>query len=65
MLRGPLHNGDPGCWLLARARVPARVALALNLLTEEGLPHFHRLLAKTEASEPAHAWLGGGHAKSA
>ncbi|MGH9420709.1 MAG: acyl-ACP desaturase, partial [Thermoanaerobaculia bacterium] len=23
----------------------ARVALALNLLTEEGLPHFHRLLA--------------------
>lgn len=29
---------------------PARVALALNLLTEEGLPHFHRLLA---------AYLGG------
>jgi acyl-[acyl-carrier-protein] desaturase len=24
---------------------PARAALALNLLTEEGLPHFHRLLA--------------------
>ena len=24
---------------------PARVALALNMLTEEGLPHFHRLLA--------------------
>src|SRR6195256_4070291 len=24
--------------------LPARVALALNLLTEEGLPHFHRLL---------------------
>lgn len=24
---------------------PLRVALALNLLTEEGLPHFHRLLA--------------------
>jgi acyl-[acyl-carrier-protein] desaturase len=24
---------------------PMRVALALNLLTEEGLPHFHRLLA--------------------
>jgi acyl-[acyl-carrier-protein] desaturase len=23
----------------------ARAALALNLLTEEGLPHFHRLLA--------------------
>lgn len=34
--------------LRARARgisAPARVALALNLLTEEGLPHFHRLLA--------------------
>src|SRR5690349_20579038 len=25
--------------------LPARVALALNLLTEEGLLHFHRLLA--------------------
>jgi acyl-[acyl-carrier-protein] desaturase len=25
--------------------LPTRVALALNLLTEEGLPHFHRLLA--------------------
>lgn len=25
--------------------LPIRVALALNLLTEEGLPHFHRLLA--------------------
>jgi acyl-[acyl-carrier-protein] desaturase len=25
--------------------LPARVALCLNLLTEEGLPHFHRLLA--------------------
>jgi acyl-[acyl-carrier-protein] desaturase len=24
---------------------PARAALAINLLTEEGLPHFHRLLA--------------------
>ena len=31
--------------------LPARVALALNLLTEEGLPHFHRLLA---------AYLGSG-----
>jgi acyl-[acyl-carrier-protein] desaturase len=30
--------------------LPMRVALALNLLTEEGLPHFHRLLA---------AYLGG------
>ena len=31
--------------------LPTRVALALNLLTEEGLPHFHRLLA---------AYLGSG-----
>jgi acyl-[acyl-carrier-protein] desaturase len=34
--------------LRERARgisMPSRVALALNLLTEEGLPHFHRLLA--------------------
>jgi acyl-[acyl-carrier-protein] desaturase len=34
--------------LRERARgisAPARVALALNMLTEEGLPHFHRLLA--------------------
>src|SRR5262245_23685505 len=34
--------------LRKRARgitLPMRVALALNLLTEEGLPHFHRLLA--------------------
>jgi acyl-[acyl-carrier-protein] desaturase len=40
--------------LRARAEgisLPARVALALNLLTEEGLPHFHRLLA---------AYLGSG-----
>lgn len=25
---------------------PVRVAVAINLLTEEGLPHFHRLIAK-------------------
>ncbi len=34
--------------LQSRARgigAPARAAMALNLLTEEGLPHFHRLLA--------------------
>jgi len=30
--------------------LPARIALALNLLTEEGLPHFHQVLA---------AYLGG------
>lgn len=33
--------------LRARAiKDSARVALAMNLLTEEGLPHFHRLIAK-------------------
>lgn len=40
--------------LRERARgisLPARVALALNLLTEEGLPHFHRLLAVYLGSE--------------
>jgi acyl-[acyl-carrier-protein] desaturase len=34
--------------LRERARgitLPARIAIALNMLTEEGLPHFHRLLA--------------------
>jgi acyl-[acyl-carrier-protein] desaturase len=36
----------------ARGIEPAsRVALALNLLTEEGLPHFHRLLAVYLGSE--------------
>src|SRR5687768_8962538 len=54
-LPSDLLNGkrdtDPDQHLAAlrtRARgisAPARVALALNLLTEEGLPHFHRLLA--------------------
>ena len=34
----------------AAISLPARIALAVNLLTEEGLPHFHRLLA---------AYLGG------
>jgi acyl-[acyl-carrier-protein] desaturase len=36
---------------------PARVALALNLLTEEGLPHFHRLLAVYLGNESFwHKW---------
>ncbi|MEJ5261116.1 MAG: acyl-ACP desaturase [Ignavibacterium sp.] len=30
---------------------PARIAVALNLLTEEGLPHFHRLIAQHLGSE--------------
>jgi acyl-[acyl-carrier-protein] desaturase len=47
----PDDDTDPDKWikdLRKRAEgisLPMRVALALNLLTEEGLPHFHRLLA--------------------
>jgi acyl-[acyl-carrier-protein] desaturase len=50
-LLAPLPDEDPDRHvkeLRERAEgisLPARVALALNLLTEEGLPHFHRLLA--------------------
>src|SRR6476661_5012535 len=50
-LLGPAPDEDPEAHLAElRARAegipdPARAALALNLLTEEGLPHFHRLLA--------------------
>ncbi len=50
-LLAPEPDTDPDAWvkqLRERARgisMPARVALALNTLTEEGLPHFHRLLA--------------------
>jgi acyl-[acyl-carrier-protein] desaturase len=50
-LLAPPPDVDPDAHvqeLRERARgisFPMRVALALNLLTEEGLPHFHRLLA--------------------
>ena len=50
-LLAPEPDTDPDKWvkeLRERARgisMAGRVALALNLLTEEGLPHFHRLLA--------------------
>jgi acyl-[acyl-carrier-protein] desaturase len=50
-LLAPAPDTDPDHYikeLRERARgisMPGRVALALNLLTEEGLPHFHRLLA--------------------
>lgn len=56
-LLGPKPGEDPDAHLtLLRQRAagipdPARAALALNMLTEEGLPHFHRLLA---------AYLGDG-----
>ena len=38
--------------------IPARAAVALNLLTEEGLPHFHRVFA-THVGEDSHwrDWL--------
>ena len=50
-LLSPAPDTDPDRYiqeLRERAKgisMPGRVALALNLLTEEGLPHFHRLLA--------------------
>ena len=50
-LLAPAPDTDPDAFiktLRERATgisMPGRVALALNLLTEEGLPHFHRLLA--------------------
>ena len=50
-LLAPAPDTDPDHYiqeLRERAKgisMPGRVALALNLLTEEGLPHFHRLLA--------------------
>jgi acyl-[acyl-carrier-protein] desaturase len=55
-LLSPPPDTDPDRYVAELRRraegisLPARVALALNLLTEEGLPHFHRLLA---------AYLGG------
>jgi acyl-[acyl-carrier-protein] desaturase len=50
-LLGPAPDECPGTHLAKLQEQasgipdPARAALALNLLTEEGLPHFHRLLA--------------------
>ena len=50
-LLAPAPDTDPDRYvkeLRERAEgvsLPARVAIALNTLTEEGLPHFHRLLA--------------------
>jgi acyl-[acyl-carrier-protein] desaturase len=50
-LLGPPPDTDPDAHVEALRKralgisLPARVALALNLLTEEGLPHFHRILA--------------------
>ena len=62
-LLAPAPDTDPDHYikeLRERARgisMPGRVALALNLLTEEGLPHFHRLLAVYLGSESFwHKW---------
>ncbi len=61
-LLGPTGGDDPEAHRAAlreRARglgEPVRVALALNLLTEEGLPHFHRLLATHLDANPY--WSG-------
>jgi acyl-[acyl-carrier-protein] desaturase len=52
------QEGEQDAGELARVREaarglpdPVRVALALNLLTEEGLPHFHRLIATHMGNE--------------
>ena len=51
-LLAPAPDTDPDRYvsqLRERARgisLPARVALCLNTLTEEGLPHFHRLISQ-------------------
>ncbi len=51
-LLAPEPDTDPDVWvkdLRKRAEgisFPMRVALSLNLLTEEGLPHFHRLISQ-------------------
>ncbi len=61
-LLAPAPDTDPDEYvrgLRDRARgisMPSRVALALNLLTEEGLPHFHRLLAVYLGSDSI--WTG-------
>jgi acyl-[acyl-carrier-protein] desaturase len=50
-LFGEQEEENPEDWLATiRKRAaglpdPCRIAIALNLITEEGLPHFHRLLA--------------------
>jgi acyl-[acyl-carrier-protein] desaturase len=62
-LLAPAPGTDPDAYIAQlRERgkgisTPARVALALNLLTEEGLPHFHRLLAVYLGNESFwHKW---------
>jgi acyl-[acyl-carrier-protein] desaturase len=62
-LLAPAPDTDPDLYIAQlRERckgisTPARVALALNLLTEEGLPHFHRLLAVYLGNESFwHKW---------
>ena len=62
-LLAPPPDTDPDAFikqLQERARgisLPGRVALAVNLLTEEGLPHFHRLLAVYLGNESFwHKW---------
>ena len=62
-LLAPPPDTDPDAFvkqLRERAdgiNLPGRIALALNLLTEEGLPHFHRLLAQYLGSDSFwHKW---------
>lgn len=62
-LLAPAPDTDPDVYLKElreRAKgisLPARIALGVNLLTEEGLPHFHRLLAVYLGNESFwHKW---------
>jgi acyl-[acyl-carrier-protein] desaturase len=56
-LLAPAPDTDPDQFLrvlrerAAGISLPTRVAIAINLLTEEGLPHFHRLLAQYLGAE--------------
>ena len=58
-LFGEEEEENPESWLATiRKRAaglpdPCRIAIALNLITEEGLPHFHRLLAVHKRDLPA------------
>jgi acyl-[acyl-carrier-protein] desaturase len=62
-LLSPPPDTDPDAFIAtlreraAGIPLPARVSLAVNLLTEEGLPHFHRLLAVYLGNESFwHKW---------
>lgn len=59
LLPGAGPGGDTALAMLRRDAshlpAPVRAALAMNLLTEEGLPHFHRLVG-AHLSPASHLW---------